>query len=459
MAPRKRRNLDAGAAEIPGQPGISSGPSMTKKIKFNTEDPVDEEEYVSPSLLHNAILTSRQHRLEVPNQSSSRRNAVKDEGYGSDSSDEDMGGEAGPTTAAMADEDDMFNTTAPVNKEEPAKGPIDGLLTKASAKGKAFLDIDDIEGQETGKTHSGRLDSEDEDTEEEVEEDFEEGDEHANDDDAPRSRRSKKSMGYVISSFNMKDELQEGKITADGSYLANAKDPLAVHDNWLNGVSSRKELKKAKEAKERADARAREQERADARALPRVDSLKAIAESGLVRRHESCLAALARHGQAKKAGDTEAKKRINDLTTLVSGLFDIHGENDIYEETCDDIVRTLRLEGEVPRGWEPDHPEARGEASMEVDEVAPTAKRRGGGLIARPSAPVNAANDRPRFSYRWAPNSGAPADQLDAIHGPFTYAQMSGWIGAAYFGPRAERIEVRVDGSEAWMSWNAASVQ
>jgi CD2 antigen cytoplasmic tail-binding protein 2 len=409
------------------------------------------------------MLTRALHRLEFPNTASTRRNAVVTEGYDDDSSDEDVSGKAGPA-AAVDDEDDMFATTAPESKApDEDRGPRDGLLlASGSSKKKQFLDMEDIVGQETGKTPAMLSEGEDD------EEDFEEGDEHANDDDAPRSRRSKKSMGYVIDGFNMKEELKEGKIDADGNYTATTGDPLAVHDTWLNGVSSKADLKATRAAKARADARRAEQEKADALVLPRVDALRAIADSGLVRRHETILAALSRHGQAKRRGDADAPRRIADLTALVSGLFDVHGENDVYEQTCDDIVRTLRLEGEVRRGWEPPTwaTEDGAEGGMDVDgaETAAQATARRTGLIARPTAPVerhgrpkDPNNDLPRFYYRWAPGSGAPAEERDAVHGPYTHAQLTGWVGASYFGGQAERIQVRVEGHNDWTTWGTAS--
>ena len=45
----------------------------------------------------------------------------------------------------------------------------------------------------------------------------------------------------------------EGRMTADGSYVASAKDPEAVHDNWLEGVDSKKVMKQAREAKKKRD--------------------------------------------------------------------------------------------------------------------------------------------------------------------------------------------------------------
>ncbi|KAH9465281.1 hypothetical protein Pst134EA_013170 [Puccinia striiformis f. sp. tritici] len=149
---------------------------------------------------------------------------------------------------------------------QPKFKKIDGgLEVRKGAEDKDYLDSGDIEGQEFGK----EADEEEEgdqrpkkknrleevprneySEEEEEEEDFVPGDEFANDDDAPRARRkSKKGMGFLLSKFNMAEELQEGRMAADGSYVASAKDPEAVNDNWVEGVNSKKAIKLACQAK------------------------------------------------------------------------------------------------------------------------------------------------------------------------------------------------------------------
>ncbi|KAH9454072.1 hypothetical protein H4Q26_015011 [Puccinia striiformis f. sp. tritici PST-130] len=60
-------------------------------------------------------------------------------------------------------------------------------------------------------------------------------------------------MGFLSSKFNMAEELQEGRMAADGSYVASAKDPNAVHDNWLEGVNSKKAIESARQAKQLRD--------------------------------------------------------------------------------------------------------------------------------------------------------------------------------------------------------------
>lgn len=85
------------------------------------------------------------------------------------------------------DDDDMFG-----GEEEDGKANGE---SKGKGKSKEFLEMGDIEGQEFGKGEDGEDGAE---AEEEDEEDYLPDDDLANDDDAPRSRRSKASMGYTL---------------------------------------------------------------------------------------------------------------------------------------------------------------------------------------------------------------------------------------------------------------------
>lgn len=119
------------------------------------------------------------------------------DGYDSDSSAGSDGGfgvgggrKGNTTTAtelenAKADEDDdMFGDEPPAG--EATKNDLKG-------KGKEFLDLGDIEGQEFGKG-----DDDDQEVIEDEEEEYLEEDDLANDDDAPRTSRNKAKMGYKL---------------------------------------------------------------------------------------------------------------------------------------------------------------------------------------------------------------------------------------------------------------------
>lgn len=251
-----------------GESGPVQGPSTTtsKKVKFSAADPI-----AAPG---QRLGTNRSGRpdhdgggedfdleMDEIGGGKTRRGAVQLDGYDSDSSAGSDGGakrRKGTTTTAGQDaeddDDDMFASTAPkgeATREDQGREVVDkGFDVKGGSKGKEFLDLGDIEGQEFGR---GGSDDEDENYSDE-EEDFVPGDEHANDDDAPRARRkSKKGMGFSMSKFNMAEELDEGRFTADGSYVATGVDPDANHDNWLAGNDSKKEIKRARLAKRRLE--------------------------------------------------------------------------------------------------------------------------------------------------------------------------------------------------------------
>lgn len=103
-----------------------------------------------------------------------------------------------------------------------------GLILQGSAGkgGKEFLELGDIEGQEFSNPEDSttklKLTEEEEKRRQKVTEediDYVEGEERANDDDAvvPKERKSAEGMGFAMSSFNMQDEMREGRFSADGS--------------------------------------------------------------------------------------------------------------------------------------------------------------------------------------------------------------------------------------------------
>lgn len=497
-----------------------------------------------------------------------KKNRVTTEGYDSDSSAESdaeggfggagggragRGGGAGGQAAAPEEDEqedqDMFGG--------PATAKDTGLDLKGKKKEKEFLEMGDIEGQEFSKRDDDDADDDDDDDdEEEIEEDYLPEDDEANADEAPRGRRSKKGMGYALSSvlpardsakktkppeltlrdpaprssFNMKEELAEGRFTADGTYTANAKDPLADHDVWLSGVSKRA-IRAAREAKERMDARQREREAEEAsRSEEQLTQLRddcMIGLLALVRPGETVARALTRLGKAKTranerqqaaataatcaAGKDKGKgkaddamdleedtsnnnggeqtatgttaaspsqrydKKIDRLTHFASTLLSAHGELEIYDQTYEDIIKTLKSEGAVRRDWVPptdpdialeekeEAAAAREKARADADAAAAGSGKHSGRsrvVIARPSASTGGAGSQAAaaaagqvYYYKWrSPPPGQPADQE---YGPYDRATLQGWIAGGYFGGAdAERILVRTDGEDqSWRGW------
>lgn len=141
----------------------------------------------------------------------SKRQGVNIDGYDSDSSAGSDGGfgagggrkgKVGTTTAAEQvqdedDEDDIFGEAKETQLQEESKSKVPA---------KQFLDLGDIEGQEFGQDEeeegneqASRKSKAKQVAEEEDMEDYMAEDDLANDDDAPRSKRSKQSMGYTLS--------------------------------------------------------------------------------------------------------------------------------------------------------------------------------------------------------------------------------------------------------------------
>jgi len=80
------------------------------------------------------------------------------------------------------------------------------------------LRLGDIEGQEFHEQTDDRSETEDEPVDE---------------DDA--EQRKKAGMGFELSSFNMREEMEEGKFAEDGTYVRTF-DPHAAHDRWMEGL-------------------------------------------------------------------------------------------------------------------------------------------------------------------------------------------------------------------------------
>lgn len=296
----------------------------------------------------------------------------------------------------------------------------------------------------------------------------------------------------------MQDELAEGRFAADGSYVQNSGDPLATHDSWLDGMS-KKAIKAARDSKKRMDEEAKRREEDDSKgegviAQERDDCL--IGLLSLVREGETVTRALARLGAARKkvvkkkvkakpstTGDEmeldgdipveetpaaeetapeedPADKKINRITLLASTLLS-QGELEIYDQSYEDIIKTLKTEGAVRRDWipprDPDIEREAEAAAAQATANSATSGRRV--LIARPTtaaAPASSATDSgSKFSYKWIkPQEGQPPGQE---YGPFPRAELEGWIAGGYFGAGGEGITVKVNGKDSWETWAAAS--
>ncbi|KAH7889375.1 hypothetical protein F5I97DRAFT_518538 [Phlebopus sp. FC_14] len=382
-------SAEASTSQLP-----SHAPKKTRFVD-PTEDPVNFAEEVDSAL---------------ENPSAKRKGRVRNEGYESDSSDDGEGvvfsRRKDKDEEGMEEDDDMF---AIGEKDEKKKD-------EPTAKKDEYLRLGDIEGQEFNGSER----------ESEPEED-----EPEDEDDAKRMKKA--GMGYEMSSFNMREEMEEGKFAADGTYVR-AFDPHAVHDRWMDGLDE-KEIKKARHRKRQQDRIQREKMKAEERELQQIGGKGALEMQlvGMLKRGETVLEALQRLGSMSKKNSQNSGKRPNgrpkDVATMAvdrqpsKGLSDIDlithlasnimslGDTDIYSRTYEELVRTVRSSGQVEPDWLP------------------------------PSADI-------KYEYRW----DVPGQEHGESFGPFSEEEMKTWYKAAYFGEFGEKVQVRRVGGE-WGEW------
>lgn len=266
---------------MPPRPGhkragpSDEGPSQSaKKTRFvePQDDPANFAEEVDSQL---------------ENPSAKRKGRVRTEGYDSDSSDDGEGvvlsrKPGGDGAAEEEEEDDMFAMGEKEEKKEQ----------ESAKKKEEFLRLGDIEGQEFGE--NGESGDEDEESEPEDEDDAE--------------RRKKRGMGFELSSFNMREEMEEGKFSADGMYVRTF-DPHAVHDKWMDGVDDT-EIKKARKIHKERERVQREKEKAEERELQQLGGKDEMERAmlPLLKKGETVLEALQRMGAQAKKNAPQKKK-------------------------------------------------------------------------------------------------------------------------------------------------------
>jgi len=408
MAPREQAKRTTSFTD-------STGTSLppTKKTRFL--EPADDETNFAKEV---------DDALENP--SATRKGRVKTEGYESDSSDDGEGvvlSRRAGAEGAVDEDEDMFATDPKEDDDKTESGE--------KKRGEEFLRLGDIEGQEFGR---GSGDDDDDDSGDS------DSDEPEDEDDA--ERRKKVGMGYEMSSFNMREEMEEGKFAADGMYVRNF-DPHALHDRWMDGLGER-EIKLARRRKRRREKEQMEKIREEERELEMLGGKEAVEREvlAMLKKGETVLEALQRlgtrakqsKGKAKQSGAaasqtakassqdsgaTTTDKRnsslsdVEQLTHLASTLLSL-GDTDIYSRTYEEIVRSVRSAGKVDPSWVP------------------------------PSADV-------KYEYKWdVPGSTGGEGQ---VFGPYSEEEMLSWYKASYFGLIGEKVKVRPVGGE-WGSWS-----
>ncbi|KAJ7109471.1 hypothetical protein C8R44DRAFT_802605 [Mycena epipterygia] len=386
MPPRTSQKRAAGSEAEASTSRSKAPPSKKTRFVDPSDDPANFAEQVDSA-------------LEQP----SRKGRVKNEGYDSDSSDDGEGVVSSRKKGGRDDEDDdMFAVDSEEKKDE------------ATAKKKEeYLRLGDIEGQEFGDSESeGNSNDEPED-----------------EDDAERKKKA--GMGFEISSFNMRDEMEEGKFTEDGTYVKSF-DPHGVHDRWMEGVDDR-EIKLARRRKRQQERQQKERIQAEEKEIEESGGKGALEMEllAMLNKGETVLEALQRLGvEAKKSGKAGKKtgklkaddgmnvdksvdvpSAIERITHLASTIMSL-GDTDIYSKTYEELVRAVRSSGLVDPSWVP------------------------------PS------NDK-SYEYKWRV---AGAGQPGEVFGPFSKDEMASWYKASYFGSTGEKVEVRETGGQ-WGDW------
>jgi CD2 antigen cytoplasmic tail-binding protein 2 len=262
MPPRTSQKRTAGSNAEASASTASKHASKKTRFVEPSEDPANFAEQVDSAL---------------ENPSASRKGRVKTEGYESDSSDDGEGVVPSRKPNAVDEDnpdDDMFALGSEEKQEE----------IHSKKKKKDYLRLGDIEGQEFNS--GSDVDSEDDEPEDE--------------DDA--ERRKKAGMGFELSSFNMRDEMEEGKFTEDGNYVRSF-DPHSVHDRWMEGLDE-KEIKMARRRKKQQEKEQKEKMQAEEKELEESGGKGALEKEllELLKKGETVLEALQRLGtQVKKA--------------------------------------------------------------------------------------------------------------------------------------------------------------
>ncbi|KAF1915410.1 hypothetical protein BDU57DRAFT_272584 [Ampelomyces quisqualis] len=413
---------------------LDGGEPSTKKPRFDPRNPStlapdadDEEE--DPALEADVIGKG----------AGIKRNAVNIDGYDSDSSTENFNARAEarsandkpPANDDASEDDDMF-ASEDKNDSQDESSRRDATQKKPLR----FLSNAEIEGQEEDSKSGGHvaadllLRSKNTDVESSSDSgDDSDRDRVDSDMDAELGAGSKKHHAPKLDAFNMRAEQEEGRFDEAGNFVRKAYDPEAAQDSWLEGIS-KKDMKKAQEAKDMRDHQRRERERReDAIITSDVQShLIALLDVG-----ETPLEALVRYGKLapnprkknprkkkKSAIDldlddnttpnddakaTAAKAAITTITECASRLSD-RGVEDIYEHAREQIMRAYKRE--TGEDWVDPRPEKK----------------------------------KQMWEFHWL---AAPEGH---VNGPYDEATMRAWKEAGQFDAGAEFKRV---GQEEWM--------
>ncbi|WVR07987.1 hypothetical protein IAU60_005030 [Kwoniella sp. DSM 27419] len=384
-----------------------------------------------------------------------RRSLKDQDGYGSDSSNDEEGVVPSRRPGAKAEEDDdvdMFADDVDDKEKDKGKG-------KGKGKEKEFMDINEIEGQEFERPARSTAAAGEQDSDSEEE----------------RARESKGTgldgdMGAEITPFNMKSEMDQGRFTADGeAYMENDKDPNDKHDMWLEDLD-KEAIKKARRAHREREKQEQEREEREATGAGRDKELSLMREAvDLMQRGETVLEALQRLGfeveEKKKKEEKEAggkKKSWAERQKERKKLMAVEQEQADSTHTSNPFTNLSNIVSALTATGHLDVYSLSRESIQRMLPAAPAGENQanGGGVAARPPPPPS---DKRQFQYRFSmayvrnlPEAQRPVER--EVFGPFPALQLKQWRNTGFFGgPACENVELRSlgdDGSNGpWGSW------
>lgn len=423
-----------------------------------------------------------------------KRNAVKLDGYESDSSDDNFEARAdekaelakqesraaetrgaknaawnhpGPDTGKSKDEEemDMFadveegtggvGGTADADDDEDLRA--EGKKTKKDVR---FMDIDDIEGQvhasksgghvradfalgQSGKG-KGKLPAEQDARVESSSESGSDSERDRVDDEIEDADElgagSKKKHAPKLDAFNMQQEGEEGRFDEAGNYIRKAVDPDSVHDSWLEGLS-KKDMKKARAAQEKRDEERRRQTAADD-ALLTSDLLSTLITH--LHKGESVLEALQRlNAAAPKSKQKKVPKWKQKKAAAKSDAMDVDADAGAQDDPAEKrrVAAVEAITAAADAIFSRNNPDI---YDHERELLQRLYKRETGEDWVEPAVQDAPADENAMFEFRWV-----DARDGGQTHGPYDKNTMRAWREAGYFGQEAE-VEFRQTGTEGW---------
>ncbi|KAI5249254.1 hypothetical protein E4T47_00336 [Aureobasidium subglaciale] len=416
-----------------------------------------------------------------------KRNAVKLDGYESDSSDDNFEARADEKaelakqegrssgaggaknagwnvrekdTAKSKDEDEMDMFADVDQGTGGVGGTADGdddedlqATGKKPKKDVRFMDIDDIEGQ-VHKSKSGghvradfTLDPKGKsraDDDASVESSSESGSDSErdrlddeNEDAEELGAGSKKKHAPKLDAFNMQQEGEEGRFDEAGNFIRKAADPDSVHDAWLVGLN-KKDMKKAKAAQEKRDEERRKQTAADD-ALLTSDLYSTLITH--LHKGESILEALQRLNAAAPKQKKLPKWKQKKLAAKADAM-DVDADGSAQEDPAEKrrVAAVEAITAAADSIFSRNNPDI---YDHERELLQRLYKRETGEDWVDPVGDAP-ADENAMFEFRWV-----DARDGGQTHGPYDKNTMRAWREAGYFGQEAE-VEFRQVGLDGW---------